>query len=199
VTAATAPATTAVRLIAENWLTGRHTDEPLRRGDSQAEGFRIGIKRPGGGRGIGGSRPQRATSPATDALSNTSGRDTANCLGHRVCVAHGRGWPGLVVWILRDSGHGCGARVRRHLGCRRAGLAARHRSVLSTAVLFLAVGFVTGPGVANLVTVTLASRRAPARHLALFSVLFTDGMAAGFDELRLAWRLPGRPCWSDYP
>jgi len=68
-----------------------------------------------------------------------------------------------------------------------------HRTVLSTAVLFLAAGFVVGPGVAHIVTVT---PRQPVVHelavLALFSVLFTDGMAAGASELRRAWRLPGR-------
>jgi len=67
------------------------------------------------------------------------------------------------------------------------------RTVLSTAVLFLAVGFVVGPGVLGVVTLT---PRQPAVHelanLALFSVLFTDGMAAGIGELRRAWRLPGR-------
>jgi len=68
-----------------------------------------------------------------------------------------------------------------------------HRTVLSTAVLFLVVGFVVGPGVAHIVSVTA---RQPELHnlalLALFSVLFTDGMAAGVGELRRAWRLPGR-------
>ncbi|GAC1327522.1 MAG: cation:proton antiporter [Mycobacteriales bacterium] len=67
------------------------------------------------------------------------------------------------------------------------------RSVLSTAVLFLAAGFLVGGGVGGLVHVgardplvaTLAS-------LALFSVLFTDGMHAGLAEMRSAWGLPGR-------
>jgi sodium/hydrogen antiporter len=68
-----------------------------------------------------------------------------------------------------------------------------HRTVLSTAVLFLAVGFIVGPGVVNVVSVT---PRQSELHLlalfALFSVLFTDGMAAGLGDLRRAWRLPGR-------
>lgn len=65
------------------------------------------------------------------------------------------------------------------------------RSVLSTAVLFLVAGALAraigvlqyrpdDPLVAGLATV------------ALFSVLFTDGMRAGLSDLRGAWRLPGR-------
>lgn len=68
-----------------------------------------------------------------------------------------------------------------------------NRTVLSTAVLFLAAGFVAGPGVSGLVTVTpgdaLVSEMAT---LALFAVLFTDGMRVNVGELRSAWRLPGR-------
>ena len=68
-----------------------------------------------------------------------------------------------------------------------------HRTVLSTAVLFLVAGFIAGPGVTGAIT---ASTHDPAirelANLALFSVLFTDGMAAAFREVRGAWRLPGR-------
>jgi NhaP-type Na+/H+ or K+/H+ antiporter len=68
-----------------------------------------------------------------------------------------------------------------------------HRTVLSTAVLFLVAGFVLGEGVTGVlqlepgddVVVRLA-------ELALFSVLFTDGMRVGVRDLRRAWRLPGR-------
>lgn len=67
------------------------------------------------------------------------------------------------------------------------------RSVLSTAVLFLVAGFLIGDGVLNLVPVTpdnpVVSKFA---ELALFSVLFTDGMRVGFRDLLSAWRLPGR-------
>jgi len=67
------------------------------------------------------------------------------------------------------------------------------RSVLSTAVLFLIAGFLVGPGVLDLVPVTsghpVVSQFA---ELALFSVLFTDGMKVGFRDLIPAWRLPGR-------
>lgn len=68
-----------------------------------------------------------------------------------------------------------------------------HRTVLSTAVLFLLAGFVLGDGVAGVlqlepddaIVLGLA-------ELALFSVLYSDGMRVGFNDLRAAWRLPGR-------
>ncbi|MBE1530701.1 cation:proton antiporter [Actinomadura algeriensis] len=68
-----------------------------------------------------------------------------------------------------------------------------NRTVLSTAVLFLLGGFLLGDGVLDVVPLrpddgiveTLA-------ELALFAVLFTDGMHAGWRDLRSAWRLPGR-------
>ena len=67
------------------------------------------------------------------------------------------------------------------------------RTILSTAVIFLVAGFLCGEGVTGLIPLepgnpivgTLA-------ELALFSVLFTDGMRVGWAELRSAWRLPGR-------
>ncbi|MEU8198348.1 cation:proton antiporter [Microbispora amethystogenes] len=68
-----------------------------------------------------------------------------------------------------------------------------NRTILSTAALFLVAGFVLGDGALGLVSVapddeivgTLA-------ELALFAVLFTDGMRVGWTELREAWKLPGR-------
>jgi NhaP-type Na+/H+ or K+/H+ antiporter len=65
------------------------------------------------------------------------------------------------------------------------------RSILSTAVLFLFAGFMAGvmgwipvdPG--NPVVARFS-------ELALFSVLFTDGMRVGWSELKSAWHLPGR-------
>nr|MDT0656470.1 cation:proton antiporter [Micromonospora sp. DSM 115978] len=68
-----------------------------------------------------------------------------------------------------------------------------HRTILSTAALFLVAGFVLGgdtTGVLDLhaespIVATLA-------ELALFAVLFTDGMRVGWTDLRAAWRLPGR-------
>ncbi|NEA29922.1 cation:proton antiporter [Actinomadura bangladeshensis] len=68
-----------------------------------------------------------------------------------------------------------------------------HRTVLSTAALFLVGGFLLGDGVTGLVSLQpgdeIVSRLA---ELALFAVLFTDGMHAGWQDLRSAWRLPGR-------
>lgn len=68
-----------------------------------------------------------------------------------------------------------------------------HRSILSTAVLFLVGGFLAGDGVAGLITVDPGGPVVRTFSLlALFSVLFTDGMRIGARELRMAWRLPGR-------
>lgn len=75
-----------------------------------------------------------------------------------------------------------------------------HRSVLSTAVLFLAAGFVAGSGVTDLIVVT--PDEAPVRQLAevaLFAVLFTDGMRVGVRDLASAWRLPGRALFFGMP
>ncbi len=68
-----------------------------------------------------------------------------------------------------------------------------HRTILSTAVLFLAAGFVLGEGVTDLLPLTPDdSIVLTLAELALFSVLFTDGMRVGLRDLRSAWRLPGR-------
>ncbi|TQJ33663.1 sodium/proton antiporter (CPA1 family) [Arthrobacter sp. SLBN-122] len=68
-----------------------------------------------------------------------------------------------------------------------------HRTVLSTAVLFLVGGFLLGPGALGFITVSAGDPIVGAlAELALFSVLFTDGMRVGFGDLRSAWRLPGR-------
>ncbi|NJP33824.1 sodium:proton antiporter [Micromonospora sp. HSS6-12] len=68
-----------------------------------------------------------------------------------------------------------------------------HRSILSTAVLFLAAGFVLGPDTTGVLEITADSEIvATLAELALFTVLFTDGMRVGFADLRSAWRLPGR-------
>ncbi|MER7459427.1 cation:proton antiporter [Micromonospora sp. NPDC126480] len=68
-----------------------------------------------------------------------------------------------------------------------------HRSILSTAVLFLVAGFVLGPDTTGLLQITADSEIvATLAELALFTVLFTDGMRVGFADLRSAWRLPGR-------
>src|SRR5581483_3422581 len=74
------------------------------------------------------------------------------------------------------------------------------RTVLSTAVLFLVAGFVLGRGVGDFVVLrpdqAVMSRFA---ELALFSVLFTDGMRLGASDLRFTWRLPGRALLFGFP
>ncbi|PZF99945.1 peptidase [Micromonospora deserti] len=68
-----------------------------------------------------------------------------------------------------------------------------HRTILSTAVLFLVVGFVLGPETTGVLDVTAdAPIVSTLAELALFTVLFTDGMRVGWADLRSAWRLPGR-------
>jgi Kef-type K+ transport system membrane component KefB len=67
-----------------------------------------------------------------------------------------------------------------------------NRTILSTAVLFLTAGLVLGPGTTGVLDVrpdspivgTLA-------ELALFAVLFTDGMRVGWSDLRMAGGCPG--------
>ena len=68
-----------------------------------------------------------------------------------------------------------------------------HRTVLSTAVLFLVAGIVLGDGVMGVVDLQPQDEIvATLAELALFTVLFTDGMRVGWQDLRSAWRLPGR-------
>ena len=68
-----------------------------------------------------------------------------------------------------------------------------HRTVLSTAVLFLAAGFALGDGVLGVIPLTPDDDIvATLAELALFAVLFTDGMRVGLRDLTSAWRLPGR-------
>ncbi|MGI8938883.1 MAG: cation:proton antiporter [Iamia sp.] len=68
-----------------------------------------------------------------------------------------------------------------------------HRTVLSTAALFLVGGFLLGEGSLGVLDIRPEDELvATLAELALFSVLFTDGMRVGLGELRSAWRLPGR-------
>ena len=67
------------------------------------------------------------------------------------------------------------------------------RSVLSTAVLFLTAGFAVGEGVLDFLPVRPQDPEVRTiAEMALFAVLFTDGMKAGARDLARAWRLPGR-------
>ncbi|MEU3202773.1 cation:proton antiporter [Streptomyces cyaneofuscatus] len=72
-----------------------------------------------------------------------------------------------------------------------SGLAAR--SVLSTSLLFLVGGALVSDGFLGLIHITPDSDivRVTA-DLALFAVLFTDGMHVSFPALRQAWRNPAR-------
>ncbi|MEV4170227.1 cation:proton antiporter [Nonomuraea sp. NPDC049709] len=68
-----------------------------------------------------------------------------------------------------------------------------HRTILSTAALFLVAGFLLGDGVFGVVSVRVDDELVGTlAELALFAVLFTDGMRVGWKDLRSAWRLPGR-------
>ncbi|MFI0446700.1 cation:proton antiporter [Actinomadura sp. 6N118] len=68
-----------------------------------------------------------------------------------------------------------------------------NRTMLSTAALFLIGGFLLGDGVSGTVSLSPGDPIvAGLAELALFAVLFTDGMHAGWKDLRAAWRLPGR-------
>ncbi|GAA0220664.1 cation:proton antiporter [Cryptosporangium japonicum] len=72
-----------------------------------------------------------------------------------------------------------------------SGLAAR--SVLSTSLLFLVGGALVGDGLLGLIHVTPDSEIVEVTaDLALFVVLFTDGMHVSFGQLRNAWRNPVR-------
>lgn len=67
------------------------------------------------------------------------------------------------------------------------------RTILSTAVLFLVAGFALGPDTSGVLDIRPDSEIvAVLAELALFTVLFTDGMRVGWADLRSAWRLPGR-------
>lgn len=67
------------------------------------------------------------------------------------------------------------------------------RSVLSTAVLFLLAGVAFGEGFLGVIQFGPESSAVSIlAELALFSVLFTDGMKVGLNDLKSAWKLPGR-------
>lgn len=64
-------------------------------------------------------------------------------------------------------------------------------TVLSTAVLFLVVGFAAGRAGVGLVTPD-GEAMSQLAELALFAVLFTDALHLDPGDLRQGWRLPGR-------
>lgn len=67
------------------------------------------------------------------------------------------------------------------------------RTILSTSVLFLVGGIVLGSGVLQIIDITPEDPTVVLlAELALFAVLFTDGMKVGWGDLRSAWKLPGR-------
>jgi len=68
-----------------------------------------------------------------------------------------------------------------------------HRSILSTAVIFLAAGALLGNRYVGALTLDAEDAIVTTlAEFALFSVLFTDGMRVGIKDLVKAWRLPGR-------
>ncbi|NYF10244.1 NhaP-type Na+/H+ or K+/H+ antiporter [Leifsonia sp. AK011] len=68
-----------------------------------------------------------------------------------------------------------------------------HRTVLSTAVLFLVAGFVLGQGMVGVIGLEAGDPQvSELSQIALFVVLFTDGQRLGIRDLARAWRLPGR-------
>lgn len=68
-----------------------------------------------------------------------------------------------------------------------------NRSVLSTAVIFLVAGFLAGHEVLGFISPILDSRMLEwLAKVALFAVLFTDGMRIGLGDISFAWTLPGR-------
>lgn len=68
-----------------------------------------------------------------------------------------------------------------------------HRTILSTAAVFLVAGVVLGKQTTGVLDLEVGSPIvATLAELALFTVLFTDGMRVGWADLRSAWRLPGR-------
>jgi NhaP-type Na+/H+ or K+/H+ antiporter len=70
---------------------------------------------------------------------------------------------------------------------------ASHRTALSSAVIFLVAGFLFGSGALNLIDLRASDETVIIFvEVALFSVLFADGMKIGVKELVAAWRLPGR-------
>lgn len=74
------------------------------------------------------------------------------------------------------------------------------RTVLSTAVLFLGAGLLIGSGVIGTVSRPNTSLLSWLAELALFSVLFSDGMrTGGIQQIHRNWRGPGRALFLGMP
>lgn len=69
---------------------------------------------------------------------------------------------------------------------------AARKVILSTAVLFLAVGFLAGSDAIGWLAIPPQATLLIFVELTLFVVLFTDAMELSLEELLSAWRLPGR-------
>lgn len=68
-----------------------------------------------------------------------------------------------------------------------------HRTVLSTTVLFLVAGIVLGPQLTGVLHVDPSGGLLYwTTEIALFAVLFTDGLDSPLQSLRRGWRLPAR-------
>ena len=68
-----------------------------------------------------------------------------------------------------------------------------HRTVLSTTVLFLAAGILLGPQLTGVLSVDPSGGLLYwTTEIALFAVLFTDGLDSPLQSLRKGWRLPAR-------
>jgi sodium/hydrogen antiporter len=84
------------------------------------------------------------------------------------------------------------------VGVLLSGLA--HRTVLSTAVLFLVGGFLLGDGGFGVVSLSTDDPLVfNLAELALFAVLFSDGMRVGWKDINKAWHLPGRALLTGMP
>ncbi len=67
------------------------------------------------------------------------------------------------------------------------------RTVLSTAALFLLAGFFLGDASLGVLHIQAEDELVSSlAELALFSILFSDGMRTGVRDIGAAWRLPGR-------
>lgn len=67
------------------------------------------------------------------------------------------------------------------------------KSVLSSSVLFLVAGFLSGRGIFGFTPEVPPDLLERLAEIALFSILFTDGMrTGGWTNIRQSWRLPGR-------